>query len=108
MAVPDTNAPDKNLSDNGASDKGVSGDDLSVKQTDVTEGEAAQKRTDPQLLSLLVCPQTRTALIWDASASELISLQARLAYPVQDGVPRLLVEIARPLTDEDMRKWRKT
>lgn len=103
MAVPDTNAPDKNLSDNG-----VSGDDLSVKQTDVTEGEAAQKRTDPQLLSLLVCPQTRTALIWDASASELISLQARLAYPVQDGVPRLLVEIARPLTDEDMRKWRKT
>lgn len=101
--MPDTNAPDKNLSDNG-----VSGDDLSVKQTDVTEGEAAQKRTDPQLLSLLVCPQTRTALIWDASASELISLQARLAYPVQDGVPRLLVEIARPLTDEDMRKWRKT
>ena len=101
--MPDTNAPDKNLSDNG-----VSGDDLSVKQTDVTEGEAAQKRTDPQLLSLLVCPQTRTALIWDASASELISLQARLAYPVQDGVPRLLVEIARPLTDEDVRKWRKT
>ena len=101
--MPDTNAPDKTLSD-----KGVSGDDLSVKQTDVTEGEAAQRRTDPQLLSLLVCPQTRTALIWDASASELISLQARLAYPVQDGVPRLLVEIARPLTDEDMRKWRKT
>ena len=101
--MPDTNAPDKTLSDNGAS-----GDDLSVKKTGVTEGEAAQRRTDPQLLSLLVCPQTRTALLWDASASELISLQARLAYPVQDGVPRLLVEIARPLTDEDMRKWRKT
>ena len=101
--MPDTNAPDKTLSDNGASE-----DDLSVKKTDVTAGEAAQKRTDPQLLSLLVCPQTRTALLWDASASELISLQARLAYPVQDGVPRLLVEIARPLTDEDMRKWRKT
>ena len=96
--MPDTNAPDKTLSDNGVSD-----DDLSVKKTDVTEGEAALKRTDPQLLSLLVCPQTRTALLWDAAASELISLQARLAYPVQDGVPRLLVEIARPLTDEDMR-----
>ena len=103
MAVPDTNAPDKTLSDNGASE-----DDLSVKKTDVTADQAAQKRTDPQLLSLLVCPQTRTALLWDASASELISLQARLAYPVQDGVPRLLVEIARPLTDEDMKKWRKT
>ena len=101
--MPDTNAPDKTLSDNGASK-----DDLSVKQTDKTADKAAQKRTDPQLLSLLVCPQTRTALIWDASASELISLQARLAYPVQDGVPRLLIEIARPLTDEDMRKWRKT
>lgn len=101
--MPDTNAPDKTLSDNGASE-----DDLSVKKTDVTADQAAQKRTDPQLLSLLVCPQTRTALLWDASASELISLQARLAYPVQDGVPRLLVEIARPLTDEDMRKWRKT
>ena len=106
--MPDTNAPDKTLSDNGPSETGASENDLSVKKTDVTADEAAQKRTDPQLLSLLVCPQTRTALLWDVSASELISLQARLAYPVQDGVPRLLVEIARPLTDEDMRKWRKT
>lgn len=106
--MPDTNAPDKSLSDNGPSEAGASDNDLSVKQTDVTADEAAQQRTAPQLLSLLVCPQTRTGLIWDASASELISLQARLAYPVQDGVPRLLVEIARPLTDEDMRKWRKT
>jgi uncharacterized protein len=52
---------------------------------------------DPVLLEILVCPVSRTPLRWDAAASELISDEARLAYPVRDGVPVLLVEEARPL-----------
>ena len=52
---------------------------------------------DPWLLSVLVCPVTRTALRLDADHGELISDAAGLAYPIRQGVPVLLVEEARPL-----------
>jgi uncharacterized protein YbaR (Trm112 family) len=55
------------------------------------------KTLDPWLLSILVCPVTRTPLRWDEKAQELISEGAGLAYPVRDGVPVMLVEEARPL-----------
>ncbi|NNC73424.1 MAG: Trm112 family protein [Sphingomonadaceae bacterium] len=50
---------------------------------------------DPDLLEILVCPLTRTELRYDPEAEELISEEARLAYPVKDGVPVMLVEEAR-------------
>ena len=49
------------------------------------------------MLQLLVCPQTKTRLHFDEAAQELISEAAKLAYPVRDGVPILLVSEARPL-----------
>ncbi len=52
---------------------------------------------DPWLLSILVCPVTRTPLGHDAAAQELISTAAGLAYPIRGGVPVLLVEAARTL-----------
>ncbi|MEH3035292.1 MAG: Trm112 family protein [Sphingomonas adhaesiva] len=52
---------------------------------------------DPWLLERLVCPLTRTPLRWDEAAGELVSDAARLAYPVRDGVPVLLIDAARPL-----------
>jgi uncharacterized protein YbaR (Trm112 family) len=52
---------------------------------------------DPRLLEVLVCPQTRTPLRYDREKQELISLAARLAYPVRDGVPILLIDEAREL-----------
>jgi len=52
---------------------------------------------DPWLLSILVCPLTRTKLRWDEEAQELVSEAAGLAYPVRDGVPVMLVEEARQL-----------
>jgi uncharacterized protein YbaR (Trm112 family) len=52
---------------------------------------------DPWLLSILVCPATRTPLRFDAKASELESDAAGLAYPIRDGVPVMLVEQARRL-----------
>jgi uncharacterized protein YbaR (Trm112 family) len=52
---------------------------------------------DPWLLSILVCPLTRTALRYDAAAQELISEAAGLAYPIREGVPVMLVEEARQL-----------
>ncbi|HEX7657320.1 MAG TPA: Trm112 family protein [Sphingomonas sp.] len=55
------------------------------------------KPIDPWLLSILVCPMTRTKLRYDEDAQELISDAAGLAYPIRDGVPVMLVEEARPI-----------
>ena len=60
---------------------------------------AAPPAIDPRLLEVLVCPVTRGPLRWDAAAQELVSLQARLAYPVRDGIPIMLPEEARALDD---------
>ena len=47
-------------------------------------------RTDPRLLEMLVCPLTKTALVYDAERQELVSRAARLAYPIRDGIPIML------------------
>jgi uncharacterized protein len=56
-------------------------------------------RIDPKLLELLVCPLTKSSLHYDAERQELISRQAKLAYPIRDGIPIMLPEEARPLTE---------
>lgn len=57
---------------------------------------------DPKLLELLVCPVTKGPLAYDRERQELISHSARLAYPVRDGIPVLLENEARPLTDDEV------
>ena len=52
---------------------------------------------DPDLLAILVCPITRTALVYDEAAQELISEAAGVAYPIRQGVPVMLIEEARVL-----------
>ena len=52
---------------------------------------------DPKLLEVLVCPQSRSTLRYDRERQELISERARLAYPVRDGVPIMLIDEAREL-----------
>ncbi len=52
---------------------------------------------DPKLLEILVCPLTKTGLRYDAQAGELISDKAKLAYPIRDGIPIMLVDEARKL-----------
>ena len=52
---------------------------------------------DKRLLEILVCPVTKGPLIYDRERMELISRSARLAYPVRDGIPVMLVDEARPL-----------
>ncbi len=54
---------------------------------------------DIKMLELLVCPQTKGNLEYDETAQELISKKAKLAYPVRDGVPIMLISEARPLED---------
>lgn len=60
---------------------------------------------DKKLLSILVCPVTKGALVWDSDNSELISLSAGLAYPVRDGIPVMLESDAREITLAEKEKW---
>lgn len=55
---------------------------------------------DPKLLEILVCPLTKGPLRYDPEAQELISDQAKLAYPIRDGIPIMLVDEARSLEDK--------
>jgi len=57
---------------------------------------------DTRLLELIVCPVTKGHLEFDREKQELISRSARLAYPVRDGIPVLLENEARPLTDTEL------
>jgi uncharacterized protein YbaR (Trm112 family) len=56
---------------------------------------------DAKLLNILVCPITKGPLIYDKKANELISKSARLAYPIRDGIPVMLEEEARKLTEAE-------
>ena len=57
---------------------------------------------DPKLLELLVCPVTKGPLDLDREKQELISRSARLAYPIRDGIPIMLVGEARAVPAEEI------
>ena len=59
---------------------------------------------DPKLLELLVCPVTKGHLDYDRARQELLSRSARLAYPIRDGIPILLEDEARTLSDEELER----
>lgn len=54
-------------------------------------------KLDSKLLEVLACPVTKTALSCDEKAGELISKKAKLAFPVRDGIPIMLIDEAREL-----------
>ena len=65
----------------------------------MSDVKTEQSALDPKLLEILVCPVSRGPLEYDREAKELISQQARLAYPIREGVPIMLPEEARALDD---------
>ena len=62
---------------------------------------ATLKEIDPKLLEILVCPATKDRLVYRKEAGELVSRKARLAYPVRDGIPIMLVAEARAISEEE-------
>ena len=58
-----------------------------------------QNEVDPKLLDVLVCPLSKTPLIYDKKANELISKSSGLAFPIRNGVPILLIDEARQLDE---------
>jgi uncharacterized protein YbaR (Trm112 family) len=61
---------------------------------------------DKRLLEILACPVTKGPLIYDQSAQELISIAARLAYPIRDGIPVMLPEEARQIDEDEAERLR--
>jgi hypothetical protein len=60
-----------------------------------------EDKVDPKLLEILVCPVTKSDLEYDSDKNELISKQAGLAYPIRDGIPIMLEEEARKISDNN-------
>ena len=60
---------------------------------------STQPRVDRKLLEILVCPETKGPLEYDAEKQELISRQAKLAYPIREGIPIMLTDEARVLEE---------
>jgi len=52
---------------------------------------------DPKMLEALVCPMTQATLTYDAEKQELVSKNAKLAFPIRNGIPVMLVDEARKL-----------
>lgn len=60
---------------------------------------------DKHLLTILVCPVTKTPLQIDNEKQELVSTAAKLAYPVRDGIPVMLENEARALSQDEFELW---
>ncbi len=72
-----------------------------------TETDAPKRLTiDRKLLDILVCPVTKGTLHYDHDAQELVSYAAKVAYPIRDSIPIMLIEEARELSDEEIAKMR--
>lgn len=52
---------------------------------------------DRRMLEALICPVTQAGLDYDADKRELVSRAAKLAFPIRDGIPVMLVDEARKL-----------
>ncbi len=62
---------------------------------------------DKKLLEILVCPISKESLTFDEDSQELISVRAKLAYPIRDGIPVMLVDEARELSQVELEKYIK-
>ena len=58
------------------------------------------------LLNILVCPVTKSKLYFHKESNELISLPARLAYPIKDDIPVMLESDARELSSDEYEKFK--
>jgi len=71
-----------------------------AKTSKSVRGASAINRVDPKLLEILVCPVTKQPLEYNSDRHELVSPAAKLAYPIRDGIPIMLMEEARSLDEE--------
>ena len=51
-----------------------------------------------ELIDILICPQSKQTVIYVERSQELWCKASRLAYPIRDEIPILLVEESRQLS----------
>lgn len=71
---------------------------------DIEASSQSAPKLDPRLLEVLVCPLTKSTLVYDAQRQELLSRKAGLAYPIRNGVPLMTADAARTLSDDEIAK----
>ncbi|MCK5898154.1 MAG: Trm112 family protein [Methylococcales bacterium] len=57
---------------------------------------------DQKLLDILACPLCKSPLIYAEKAQELVCKADGLAFPVRDGIPVMLQEDARTLSEDEI------
>ena len=57
---------------------------------------------DKRLLEILVCPLCKNPLHLDSEKQELICKLDRLAYPIRNDIPVMMVDEARSLSAEEI------
>ena len=77
-----------------------------TQDTDTRPGADAPG-LDPALLEVLVCPVTHGPLEYDRARNELVSRQLGRAFPVRAGVPVMLLDEARELSEAEIGPLRK-
>ncbi len=65
---------------------------------------AKDKLADRVLLTKLVCPVTGGPLILSKDKLELLSVSAKLAFPIRDGIPILVIGEARDISPAEAKK----
>lgn len=70
---------------------------MSDREDDSFSAPASANAFDRRMLEALVCPRSQDLLRYDAEKQELISDVARLAFPIRDGIPIMLISVARTL-----------
>jgi uncharacterized protein YbaR (Trm112 family) len=53
----------------------------------------------PELLEILACPKCKGDIRLNASQDGLICDRCRLVYEIRDGIPIMLIDEAKPLSD---------
>ena len=52
---------------------------------------------DKDLLKTIVCPKSKERLIYDEKNNCLIARNSKLAYPIRNGIPIMLIEEAKKI-----------
>jgi uncharacterized protein YbaR (Trm112 family) len=73
----------------------------------MTSRPGDSKTVDPKTLEILVCPLTKTRLTLNADHDELISIVARVAFPIRSGVPLLCLDEARNVDESEIEALRR-
>lgn len=64
--------------------------------------DASEQEAHRDLLSALVCPLTGGPLVYRRDTQELVSVAARIAFPIRDGIPIMVSDEARELSQKEV------